>query len=83
MSDVAGPRTSRAVTIEDAAQYDATDPARALEVAGDQARAHSRGYYITAANGKLLRLEHGQQVIRYAPGDVGVMDDGEYERWFG
>jgi hypothetical protein len=75
--------TSLTVTIEDAARYDAASPARALKVAGDRAAWDGSRLRITAANGKELSPEDGQVVVRYAPGDVGVMDEGEYRRFFG
>lgn len=70
---------SKQVTIEDAARYDRANPQAAAAVAGESAE-HG---VIRAANGRELRPEHGQWVVRYGPGDVGVMDDGEYRRFFG
>jgi len=75
--------TSLPVTAEAAAVYVEDDPSAALGVAGDRACCDGRGLVIRAANGKELLPEDGQVVVRYAPGDVGVMDDGEYKRWFG
>ena len=86
---VGGPRTSRQVTILDAAWYDEDKPTRAVAVAGERATRHDGRLLVQAANGKWLTVEHGQRVVLYAlatedkPRDVGVMDDGEYQRWFG
>ena len=81
MDDIAGPRTSRTVTIEDAARYEG-EPAAAAAVAGSKADTFE-GLHVTAANGQRIPVCPGQWVVRYAPGDIGVMDDGEYQRWFG
>jgi hypothetical protein len=75
--------TSLPVTAEDAAQYDGTDPAPVLRVAGAQADVSGPVPIVTAANGKKIPVQAGQWVVRYAPGDIGVMDAGEYRRWFG
>ena len=73
--------TSNVITAEDAARFD-EDTAEAAAVAGDRAD-FTEGLHVTAANGARLPVYPGQWVVRYAPGDVGVMDAGEYERWFG
>lgn len=68
---------------EAAARYDDEDPAAALDAAGD--RAHLRGgrLSILARNGKVLPVHPGDWVVRYGPGDVGVMSDGAYRRYSG
>jgi hypothetical protein len=75
--------TSLPVTAEDARQYDGEDPAPVLAVAGRHADASGPVLRVLAANGKVIPVRPGQWVVRYGPGDVGVMDEGEYERWFG
>lgn len=70
------------VTIEDAARY-APGSAAALLVAGDQGDVSGWQLLVTAANGTVISVRAGQWVVRYAPGDVGVMDDGEFRRFFG
>jgi hypothetical protein len=73
---------SRTVTFEDAARY-APGAAAALLVAGDQGDVSGGGLRVTAANGTVIVVRAGQWVVRYAPGDAGVMDDGEFQRFFG
>lgn len=79
---VGGPRTSRQVTIEDAARYDG-DPAAVVALAGDRADAAGPPLIVLAANGAWLPVNRGDVVVKYGPDDLGVMDDGEYRRWFG
>lgn len=71
------------VTAEAAARYDETDPAPVLAVAGHQAELTGHRLRIRAQDGGLLDVRPGDRVIRYAPGDVGVMSDGAYRRYFG
>jgi len=72
--------TSRPVTAEDAARYE-DGPAALERVAGNQeGLAWPR---VRFANGRTADMTPGQWVVRYAPGDVGVMDAGEWERYFG
>lgn len=75
-------RTSRQVTIEDAARYEDGDALPVARVAGG-ATFDDEGLHVTGANGQRIPVEPGQWVVRYAAGDVGVMDDGEYQRYFG
>jgi hypothetical protein len=76
--------TSLPVTAEDAARYDGDDPAPVLAVAGEgQAAVFGAVLLVRAANGREILVQAGQWVVRYAPGDIGVMDAGEYRRWFG
>lgn len=79
---VGGPRTSRQVTILDAARYDG-DPATVLALAGEQAYASGQALQVRGANGDWMPVRRGQVVVKFGEGDFGVMDDGEYQRWFG
>jgi hypothetical protein len=74
---------SVAVAVEDKARYDEASPARALAVAGDRADIYGGGLRVQAANETWITVLHGQWVLRYGPGDVGVMDEGEHRRFFG
>jgi hypothetical protein len=75
--------TSLTVTAEDAKQWDGEDLVPVLAVAGGHADTSGPVPVVTAANGTKIPVQAGQWVVRYAPGDVGVMDEGEYRRWFG
>lgn len=75
--------TSNAVTAEDAAQYDGEDAAPVLAVAGDRVTLLGNALFVTGVNGVVIPVAAEQWVVRYAPGDCGVMDPKEYERWFG
>jgi hypothetical protein len=78
----AGRRTSRVVTIEDAARYDG-DPAGVLALAGGLAYESGLVLQVRAANGRYLDVHRGDVVVLFGPGDLGVMSDGEWARWFG
>lgn len=73
-------KTSRPVTIEDAVRYDGGNWVDFARVAVTSEPAPPR---LVLANGRVIEVLPGQWVVRYAPGDVGVMDDGEYRRYFG
>ena len=73
--------TGNVITAEDAARFDG-DADAFIRVAGTLA-VDGEGLHVTGANGKRLPVYPGQWVVRFGPGDVGVMDDGEYQRWFG
>lgn len=77
--DLRGPRTSRQVTIEDAARYE-DGPAAVARVTGNTGFAFPR---VQFKNGRVTDMIPGQVAVRFGPGDVGLMDDGEYRRWFG
>lgn len=74
---------SNMVTAEDAVRYDSSDESPARAIAGALAGPAGKRLRIRAANGKWLKPEDGQWVVMYSPGDLGVMDDGEYRRRFG
>lgn len=69
------------VTAEDAGRHDGTAESRAYVVAGQVPE--NGPLEVRAAKGKIIPVEPGQWVVRFAPGDLGVYDDGEYQRWFG
>lgn len=75
--------TGNMMTAEAAARYDPADESPARAVAGDLASPPGERLGFRAANGRWLEPQDGQWVIRYAPGDLGLMDAGEYARWFG
>lgn len=72
------------VTIEDSARYDG-DLAPVLRVAGDPALVEltAEGLFVTTAIGLRMPVPLGFWVVRFGPGDIGVMSAGAYQRWFG
>jgi len=75
------PLVSATVTAEDAAPHDGTPDSRARLVAGDAAL-EGEPLRVRAANGLVFDVPAGWWVIRYGPGDAGVMSDGAFRRWF-
>lgn len=83
--------TSNVITAEDAARYDGDDDAPVIAVAQGRADTYA-ALRVQAANRKWLPVGPGQWVVLFGwvedqdgvlVPDLGVMDDGEYERWFG
>lgn len=77
--DLRGPRTSRQVTILDAARYE-DGPVAVARVTGITGFAFPR---VQFADGRTVDMIPGQVAVRFGPDDVGLMDAGEYRRWFG
>lgn len=80
MNTPKGPLVSAAILTEASVKYDGWNIAAVLAVAGKNADTSGLHPVITAANGKKIPLEPGQWVVRYAAKDMGIMDDGEYQR---
>ena len=85
MDDVTAPPLllGNAVTAEDAAPWFAGDDARAREVAGFCASPPGVPFEVLTACGEWHPVPEGYFVIRYGPGDVGVLSPGAYRRFFG
>lgn len=77
------PLTGNVVTAEAAARHDGTGRSPARAVAGALAGPAAEPLRVRARNGLWMDVPPGHWVVRYGPGDAGVMSDGAYQRWFG
>lgn len=71
---------SNIVTAEDAERFDGSNIDRISEVAG---ACLVKEYWIKTPSGGRHLLPSGYWVVRYGPGDIGVLSDGAWQRWFG
>jgi hypothetical protein len=74
--------TSTIVTAEDAARWDGSGTAAILAVAGEYAEFADGTLWIWWKDGTIHDVPEGYWVVRYSPGDIGIVSPGAFRRYF-
>lgn len=75
---------SNQVPAEGEVQYDGTNVTAVAALAGEDRVTNDVGaLQVKAANNKWLPVPVGARVVLFTKGDLSVMDNGEFERWYG